>query len=157
MPNKFVRNLSAEEISRLEQLWQSGSNFRFRNRSQAILLSFQKVPMDEIAKICQVGRDAVSSWIRKWETRGEEGLKDAPKSGRRPKLSEAEEKEALKLALKMPNAPSRQLAEIKNRTGKQVSRGILKRRLKKNIAGNESNEEKSRNTSKKSSSVRNGK
>lgn len=39
------------------------------------------VPMDEIAKICQVGRDAVSSWIRKWEASGEAGLSDEPKSG----------------------------------------------------------------------------
>ena len=156
MPNKFVRNLSAEEISRLEQLWQTGNNFRFRNRSQAILLSFQKVPMDEIAKICQVGRDAVSSWIRKWEASGEAGLKDEPKSGRRPKLSEAEEKEALKLALKIPNAPSRQLAEIKNRTGKEVSRGMLKRMLKKNIGGNELSEEKPENIIKKSSGGQNG-
>lgn len=152
MPNKFVRNLSAEEIIRLEQLWQTSNNFRFRNRSQAILLSFQKVPINEIAKICQVGRDAVSSWIRKWEASGEAGLKDEPKSGRRPKLSEAEEKEVLKLALQMPNAPSRQLAEIKNQTGKEVSRGMLKRLLKKNIGGKESNEEKPRNTIKKSSS-----
>jgi transposase len=156
MPNKFIRNLSAEEISRLEQLWQTSDNFRLRNRSQAILLSFQKVSMDEIAKICQVGRDAVSSWIRKWESRGEAGLKDEPKSGRRPKLSAAEEEQALRLALKLPNAPNRQLAEIKKQTGKEVSRGILKRVLKKNIGGNESNEEKPRNTIKKSSSEPNG-
>jgi transposase len=156
MPNKFIRNLSTEEISRLEQLWQTSDNFRLRNRSQAILLSFQKVSIDEIAKICQVGRDAVSSWIRKWEKRGEAGLKDEPKSGRPPKLSAIEEEEALKLALKMPNAPNRQLAEIKKQTGKEVSRGILKRVLKKNIGGNESNEEKPRNTIKKSSSEPNG-
>lgn len=123
MPNKFVRNLSAEEIIRLEQLWHSSDNFRLRNRSQAILLSFQKVSIDEIAKICQVGRDAVSRWLQKWETSGEEGLKDEPKSGRRPRFSEAEELEAVQLALQMPNSPTRQLAEIEKQTGKPVSRG----------------------------------
>jgi transposase len=146
MPNKFVRNLSAEEIIRLEQLWQTSDNFRLRNRSQAILLSFQKVSMDEIAKICQVGRDAVSRWIKKWETTGEAGLKDEPKSGRRPRLSEAEEKTAVELALQMPNSPGRQLAEIARQTGKPVSGGMLKRMLKKNIVGNESKEGKPSNT-----------
>jgi transposase len=142
MPNKFVRNLSAEEIIRLEQLWQTSDNFCLRNRSQAILLSFQKVSPDEIAGICQVGRASVSRWIQKWETTGEAGLKDNPKSGRRPRLSEDEEIEVLKIALQMPNAPARQLAAIEKRMGKPVSRGMLKRMLKKNIVGNESKEEK---------------
>jgi hypothetical protein len=76
MPNKFVNNLTDENIIKLEQLWQTSSNFRLRNRSQAVLLSFQKVPIDETAKICNVGRDAVSSWIKRWETDGYEGLSD---------------------------------------------------------------------------------
>ena len=153
MPNKFVRNLSAEEVIGLEQLWHRSDNFRLRNRAQAILLSFQKVSLDEIAKICQVGRDAVSGWIQKWEMRGEDGLKDEPKSGRRPRLSAAEELAAVQLALQMPNSPTRQLAAIEKQTGKPVSRGMLKRMLKKNIGGNESNGEKPRNTIRRSSSA----
>ncbi len=64
VPNKFVNNLTDENIMKLEQLWQTSSNFRLRNRSHAILLSFQRVSIDEIAHICAVGRDAVSSWIK---------------------------------------------------------------------------------------------
>ena len=87
MPNKFVNNLTDENIMKLEQLWQTSSKFRRRNGSQAILLSFQRVPIDERAKICNVGRDALSSWINRWETDGYDGLSDQPKSGRRPTLS----------------------------------------------------------------------
>ncbi len=146
MPNKFVNNLTDENIMKLEQLWQTSSNFRFRNRSQAILLSFQRVPIDEIAKICNVGRDAVSRWINRWEVGGYEGLGDQPKSGRRPTLSKIEALKAVKIALQVPQSPARQLSAIEKKTGKRVSRGILKRLLKKNIVGNESNEEKPRNT-----------
>ncbi len=146
MPNKFVNNLTDENIIKLEQLWQTSSNFRLRNGSQAVLLSFQKVPIDEIAKICNVGRDAVSSWIKRWETDGYEGLSDQPKSGRRATLSKKEELQAVKPALRVPHSPVRQLSAIEKKTGKQVSRGMLKRMLKKNIVGNESNEAKPRNT-----------
>ena len=130
---------------KLEQLWQTSSNFRLRNRSQAILLSFRRVPIDEIAKICNVGRDAVSSWIIRWESNGCEGLGDRAKSGRRPTLSKEEALKAVTIALQVPQSPARQLSVIEQETGQRVSRGILKRLLKKNIAGNESSEEKPRN------------
>jgi transposase len=131
MPNKFVNNLTDENIIKLEQLWQTSSNFRLRNGSQAVLLSFQKVPIDETAKICNVGRDAVSSWIKRWETDGYEGLSDQPKSGRRATLSKKEELHAVNPALRVPHSPVRQLSAIEKKTGKHVSRGMLKRRLKK--------------------------
>ena len=108
VPNKFVNNLTDENIMKLEQLWQTSSNFRLRNRSHAILLSFQRVSIDEIANICAVGRDAVSSWINRWEAAGYEGLTDHLKSGRRPTLSKKEELEAVKIALCVPQSPARQ-------------------------------------------------
>jgi len=146
VPNKFVDHLTDESIMKLEQLWQTSSNFRLRNRSHAILLSFQRVSIDEIANICAVGRDAVSSWINRWEAAGYEGLKDHLKSGRRPTLSKKEQLKAVKIALCVPQSPARQLSEIEKKTGKRVSRGMLKRMLKKNIGGNESNEGKPKNT-----------
>lgn len=145
MPNKFVSNLTAEEITKLEQLWQTNANFRVRNRAQALLLSYRRVGIDEIARICKVGRDAVSSWINNWETSGYEGLKDKAKSGRRPTLSQTEEAVAIKTALEVPQSPARQLAEIEKKVGKRISRGSLKRLLKKNIGGNESSAAKLKN------------
>ncbi len=131
MPNKFVTNLTNEDVTKLEQLWQTSSNFRVRNRSHAILLSYQRIAIDEIAKVCGVGRDAVSSWLDQWNRDGDEGLKDKAKSGRRPTLSEKETVEAIATALQVPQSPARQLAEIEKNTGKKISRGILKRLLKK--------------------------
>jgi len=65
MPNKFVSNLTEEDVTKLEQLWQTNANFRVRNRAQSILFSYRRVGIDELARICGVGRDAVSSWINK--------------------------------------------------------------------------------------------
>jgi transposase len=146
MPNKFVSNLTEEDVTKLEQLWQTNANFRVRNRAQSILLSYRRVGIDELARICGVGRDAVSSWINKWETSGEAGLKDKVRSGRRPTLSRTEETEALKIALEVPQSPARQLAEIEKKVGKRISGGILKRLLKKNIVGNQSSAAKLKNT-----------
>jgi hypothetical protein len=58
-------------------------------------------------------------------------LKDKAKSGRRATLSHTEETVAIETALEVPPSPARQLAEIERKTGKKISRGILKRLLKK--------------------------
>ncbi len=145
MPNKFVSHLTAEDVTKLEQLWQTNANFRVRNRAHALLLSYRRVGIDEIARICKVGRDAVSRWINNWEANSYEGLKDKAKSGRRATLSHTEETVAITTALKVPQSPARQLAEIEKKTGKKISRGILKRLLKKNIGGNESSAAKPSN------------
>ena len=82
MPTKFVETLSPEEHSSLVENHQTSENFRLRNRSHAILLSFEKYPIAEIARICRVDRDTVSGWIDNWNELGEKGLEDGEKPGR---------------------------------------------------------------------------
>ena len=62
MPNKFIETLSATDYNQLLENYQTSHNFRLRNRSHAILLSFQKYPIDEIAKICEVHRTTPNKW-----------------------------------------------------------------------------------------------
>ena len=87
VPTKFIKTLSQEEHSRLVENHQTSENFRLRNRSHAILLSFERFPIAEIAKICRVDRDTVSLWIDNWNEFGEKGLADEEKSGRPPILT----------------------------------------------------------------------
>jgi transposase len=47
--------------------------------------------INDIAKIYQVDRDTVSTWITKWEQEGEASLHDQPRSGRPPKLTPEEQ------------------------------------------------------------------
>lgn len=131
VPTKFIKTLSQEEHSRLVENHQTSGNFRLRNRSHAILLSFEKFPIAEIAKICRVDRDTVSLWIDNWNEYGEKGLEDEEKSGRPPILSVEEQQKAIEIALRNPKFPHRQLEEIKKESGKEISQYTLKNLLKK--------------------------
>ena len=138
MPNKFVKTLSDKEYQKLLENYQTATNFRVRNRSQAILLSFQQYPVDEIAQICRAHRTTICIWIDIWNAH--QKLEDKERSGRPPTLNLEEQAKAIEIGLKNPKFPHRQLGEIERATGKEISQATLKRMLKKKIiCGNESN------------------
>ncbi len=137
VPTKFIKTLSEEERSRLVENHQTSGNFRLRNRSHAILLSFERFPVAEIARICRARRDTVSLWIDNWNEFGEQGLEDEEKTGRPPLLTLEEQEKVLEIALRNPKFPHRQLSEIKAESGKEMSQWTLKNLLKKKtIYGN---------------------
>jgi transposase len=139
IPTKFVNTLSEQEHNKLIENHQTSDNFRVRNRSQAILLSFEKFPIAEIARICRADRDTVSGWIDNWNESGCNGLEDGEKSGRPPILSLEEQEKAVEIAMQNPKFPHRQLGKIKAETGKEISRYTLKNLVKKkSIFGKES-------------------
>jgi len=131
VPNKFIKTLSDTDYNKLVGNYQTSANFRVRNRSHAILLSFQKYSIDEIANICQVHRTAVSRWIDWWNELALEGLTDLPKKGRTPILTVEEQAKAVEIGLQNPKFPHRQLREIKREIGKEISHYTLKRLVKK--------------------------
>ncbi len=133
VPNKFIKFLSEPDYDKLIENHQTADNHRVRNRSQAILLSFQKKSVDEIAEVCGVHRNAVCRWINKWNEQGLAGLADVQIKGRPPILTPAEQEKAVKTAMKNPRFPHRQLTEIKAETGKTISKYTLKRVLKKRL------------------------
>ena len=132
-PPKFVKTLSDKDYQKLLENYQTATNFRVRNRSQAILLSFQKYSIDEIADICQVHRTAVSRWINRWNEGGLPGLADSLRTGRPPILTLEEQEKAFATALQNPKFPRRQLGEIKRESGKEISSYTLKRIVKKRL------------------------
>lgn len=131
VPSKFIEVLSEEDYTKLVENHQNSENFRVRNRSHAILLSFQKYPIDEIAAICGVHRNAVSRWIDRWNEFGLKGLSDVEKNGRPPILNLEEQAMTIEIAMRNPKFPHRQLSQIKAETGKTISKYTLKRVLKK--------------------------
>jgi len=139
VPHKFIEVLSAEDYDKLVENHQTGATSRVRRRAHAILLSFQKRSVDEIADIYQVHRNTVSGWIERWNECGLEGLRDVKQSGRPPILTLEEQAKAVESALKNPKFPHRQLQAILAETGKEISSWTLKRILKKKtIYGKES-------------------
>lgn len=133
VPNKFIEMLSEEDYTKLVENHQRSENFRVRNRSHAIMLSFEKYSIEEIAAICGVHRNTVSRWIERWNEGGLEGLGDVAKNGRPPILTLEEQARTVEIALENPKFPHRQLSQIEEATGKRISAYTLKRVLKKRL------------------------
>ena len=133
VPNKFVKILSEEDYIKLVENHQKSESFRVRNRAHAILLSFQKYPIDEIAVICGVHRNTLCRWIERWHEFGLKGLRDGEKEGRPPILTLEEQAKTVEIALLNPRFVHRQLSLIKAETGKTISHYTLKRLIKKRL------------------------
>src|SRR5215218_7201286 len=128
-PTKFVQPLTEEQREQLKEVMKSPSPQRTRMRAHAILLSERRYSIDQIADIYQVDRDRVSEWVDWWEDFQFEGLDDDPRSGRPSKLTEKEQKQAVKLTLKEPRSLRQGLPAIASKVGKIISRDTLKRTL----------------------------
>jgi transposase len=128
-PTKFVQPLTEEQREQLKEVMKSQSPQRTRMRAHVILLSERRYSIDQITDIYQVDRDRVSEWLDWWEESQFEGLDDDPRSGRPPKLTEKEQKQALKLTLKEPRSLRQGLSAIASKVGKIISRDTLKRIL----------------------------
>ena len=104
---------------------------RARARAHGLLLSGQGMTINEIARIYQVDRDTVSTWLTKWEQQGEPSLHDHPRSGRPPKLT-PDEQELAKHSIKEDPRSLKQVVErLANKTEKRLSISTLKRLAKK--------------------------
>jgi transposase len=90
-------------------------------RAHAVLLSERRYAVDQIADIYQVDRDRVSQWLEWWEAEQLAGLDDEPRSGRPPKLSEAERQDALKIVEHEPRTLKTGLKRIADEVGKFIS------------------------------------
>ena len=88
---RYIKNLSKEDQEALKEGHLKGDTPRFRNRCQAILLSYSGYKLGDLSKIYSVKRDTISSWFNQWESHGLTGLKDQARSGRPSKLSTSNE------------------------------------------------------------------
>ncbi len=131
VPNKFVSTDDEDVIKRLESLVKDSKTAQVRQRAHAIILSSKRFSIDEIAKICGVVRNTVSSWITNWENFGFEGLHDKERPGGPPKLNEDEQELLFDLARKTPRSVSSMIAQLFEQTGKLISESTIKRLLKR--------------------------
>jgi len=126
---KFVEPLTPEARARLHQLLHDSSSARVRHRAHAVLLSDKRYSVEEIADICFADRDTVSRWLSDWGADGFDGLSDAPRSGRPPKLTKPEEDRALKIAAAAPRQIKHGLALIEAEFERRLSLDWLRRLL----------------------------
>lgn len=128
-PTKFVKPLTDEQRSRLEEIYKTDSRWRTRQRAQAILLSARKYSVDQLAALYECDRDRVSQWLDWWEQYQYEGLDDDPRSGRPPTLNEKEQVQARALVAEEPRASKQGLQRIADEMGKLISQDTLRRIL----------------------------
>jgi transposase len=88
---KYVSPLNDAELQTLSDMHRYRPSRRARMRAHSLLLSHQGLSIPHIARIYQVDRRSVSSWIDRWQTQGFVGLYDHPGAGRRPALSADEQ------------------------------------------------------------------
>src|SRR5207245_8543074 len=128
---RYVRPLTESQRHTLAAIMKHDATPRARVRAHGILLSAQGMKIKEIAKIYQVDRDTVATWIKKWEHQGVASLYDKPRSGRPPKLT-LEEKDLAQQYIKEDPRCLKQVAErLSQKTAKRLSISSLKRLAKR--------------------------
>jgi transposase len=84
----YVRPLAEAERQELKRLARREVG-RVSERMRAVLLSGRGYSVPEIARIFECDEATVREWIRRFEAEGVAGLRDRPKSGRRPRATPA--------------------------------------------------------------------
>lgn len=128
---RYVRLLTESQRHTLAEIMKHDATPRARVRAHGILLSAQGMKIKEIAKIYQVDRDTVATWIKKWEQHGVASLYDKPRSGRPPKLTPEEQDLVRQYIKEEPRCLKQVVERLRQKTAKRLSISSLKRLAKK--------------------------
>ena len=128
---RYVRPLTESQRHTLAEIMHHDSTPRARVRAHGILLSAQGMKIKEIAKIYQVDRDTVATWIKKWEHHGAQSLHDQPRSGRPSTLTPDEQALAQHYIKEEPRSLKGVVERLAHTTEKRLSISSLKRLAKK--------------------------
>jgi transposase len=77
----YVREPTADERRELRRMTRQEGG-RVSQRAQMVLLSSQRRPVPELARLFGLRRATVRFWLRRFEVAGPRGLSDAPRCGR---------------------------------------------------------------------------
>ncbi len=133
---KFIKPLTEAEQITLQEAHRQGPTPRVRQRAQALLLSAQGMRIPYLVEVLGVDRDTLSRWFDDWEEQGLRGLYDAPRPGRPPILSLAEQQRVVEWVEDEPRRLRLAQVQISQETGKAVSLRALTRVMKKTKMAN---------------------
>ena len=128
---RYVQPLTENQRQTLDNIRKHDPSSRARMRAHSILLSSRRITIKDVAKIYQVDRDTVASWIKKWEQNGVESLYDKPRCGRPSKLTLEEQELAQQYIKEEPRCLKRVVERLSQKTAKRLSISSLKRLAKK--------------------------
>jgi len=127
----YVNALDEVEITTLEQMHRKHPVYRVRMRAHAILLSDKGHSVQEIAGIYDACRQAVSGWIKGWETRGITGLLEGKRPGSPRKLNSRQEMEVVEAVKQEPRSLKKVLARLSEKFGIPLNKETMKRICKR--------------------------
>jgi transposase len=143
---RYIKSLSAEERTLLEQGRKSNKGYQFQNRCHAILLSNSGKSVAELQEIYGVSNVTIYDWFNRWEEGGIKSLENKPGRGRKA-LLRTDNKDHVKVvdkaAAKVNKKGGNLLAEIESELDLErgLSKKILRTFLKKlATSGNEAAE-----------------
>lgn len=83
-----LSSLGPSQLGELDELYRATHDVRVRTRAQMILLAAeQRLSVSEIATIVRESGETVRRWFHRYEAEGVNGLGDAPRSGKPPKVT----------------------------------------------------------------------
>lgn len=130
-----VRTLTEQEIQELEKSYKTGAKHHFRQRCKGILLSHEGYSVAEISSSLGLGKDAIYSWLNKYDANGIIGLQNKPGQGVKAlldSLCDEDQKELEQTVAKSPQNLNQVGAWLSQRFDFKVTKYMLIRYLKKN-------------------------
>ncbi len=100
----YIEELTAEEISTLNEMHIKHPLHLSRRRAHAVLLSYQGASVPMVCSIYPVCRQIVSTWFSKWNKLGICGLIDLPGRGRPGLLTDRKNNDVVKRIIKSPRS-----------------------------------------------------
>lgn len=96
-------NLSKEEQRELELILRSKKvESRMKERARIIMLWHEGKSYDQTTAICNIHREAIAKWRKRFHSLGLEGLQDAPRSGAPKTIKESQKNKVIQLACSKP-------------------------------------------------------
>lgn len=98
-------DLSGEHLDELDELYHTTHDVRVRTRALMILLAAERrLVASEVAAIVRQDAETVRRWFQRYEAEGINGLADAPRSGKPPKVTGRYRERLLELVRRRPRA-----------------------------------------------------
>lgn len=131
---RYIKELTEEQKQALEEGHKKGKSHSFRNRCQAILLSYQGYSVQQLADLFQVSDLSIYKWMNRFEADGVAGLQNQPGKGRKP-LLKLENQAHVQLVEEQIEKQNQRVKLAKDQVqahlGQALSESTLKRFLKK--------------------------
>jgi transposase len=98
-------SLNPAQLGELDELYRTTHDVRVRTRAQIILLAAeQHMPVSEVAVIVRESGETVRRWFHRYRAEGINGLADAPRSGKPPRVTTFYRERLLELVRRRPRA-----------------------------------------------------